>query len=116
MIRLYIISIAILCCAAIPVAIAGNIIKHYDEHHKLTGYTVIDGDRQAHYDRSWNRTGHTVSKENKNTHYDIDNNRIGHTEWDKYDTCLTSPGTGRDIKNKREMLQESWWFLKCGCR
>jgi hypothetical protein len=26
---------------------------------------------------------------------------------------LTSPGTGRDIKNKTEMLQESWWFLKC---
>ena len=30
--------------------------------------------------------------------------------------CLTSPGTGRDIKSKMEMLQESWWFLKCGCR
>jgi len=29
---------------------------------------------------------------------------------------LTSPGTGRDIKSKMEMLQESWWFLKCGCR
>ena len=28
----------------------------------------------------------------------------------------TSPGTGRDIKSKMEMLQESWWFLKCGCR
>ncbi len=29
--RLYIIVIAILCFAATPVAIAGDIIKHYDE-------------------------------------------------------------------------------------
>jgi len=48
-----------LYCATVPVAIAGDIIKHYDEHHNIIGYTVIDGDRQTHYDNSWNRTGHT---------------------------------------------------------
>ncbi len=52
--RLYIIVIAILCFAATPVAIAGDIIKHYDEHYNITGYTVIEGGRQTHYDRSWN--------------------------------------------------------------
>jgi hypothetical protein len=70
MIRLYIIFIAILCFTAVPVAIAGNITKHYDEHNKITGYTVIDGDRQTHYDSSWNRTGHTISEENKETMFD----------------------------------------------
>jgi hypothetical protein len=29
---------------------------------------------------------------------------------------LISPGTGRDIKNEMGTFQESWWFLKCGCR
>ena len=29
---------------------------------------------------------------------------------------LTSPGTGRDIKNEMGTFQESWWFLRCGCR
>ena len=45
--RIYIIIIAILCCTTTPVAIADDIIKHYDEHHNITGYTVIDGDRKS---------------------------------------------------------------------
>ena len=69
--RLYIIIIAILCCAATSVAIADDIIKHYDEYHKISGYTVIDGNRQTHYDSSWNRIGHTISGKTKDTHYDI---------------------------------------------
>ena len=84
--RLHVIIIAILCFIAVPVAIAGDIVKHYDEHHNITGYTVIDGDRQTHYDSSWNRTGYTTSEETKDTHYDIEQNRIGHTEWDNDDT------------------------------
>jgi len=83
--RLYIIFIAILCLAVIPVAIAGDIIKHYDEDHNITGYTVIDGNRQTHYDNLWNRTGYTTSEEHKDTHYDINQNRIGHTDWDNDD-------------------------------
>ena len=53
--RLYVIIIAILCFTAVPVALSGDIVKHYDEHHNITGYTVIDGDRQTHYDSLWNR-------------------------------------------------------------
>ena len=30
-------------------------------------------------------------------------------------SCLTSLGTGRDIKSKTDMLQESWWFIRCCC-
>jgi len=68
--RLYfIIIVVILCFTAVPVAIAGDIVKHYDEDHNITGYTVIDGDRQTHYDSSWNRTGYTTSEKNKDTHY-----------------------------------------------
>ena len=93
---LYIIFIAILCLAVIPVAIAGDIIKHYDEDHNITGYTVIDGNRQTHYDSSWNRIGHTISGKTKDTHYDINQNRIGYTEWDNDDT-----GSHYDKENNR---------------
>ena len=55
--RLYVIIIIILCFTAVPVAMSGDIVKHYDEHHNITGYTVIEGDRQTHYDSSWNRKG-----------------------------------------------------------
>ena len=112
--RLYVIIIVILCFTAVPVAIAGDIIKHYDEHHKITGYTVIEGDRQTHYDSSWNRTGHTISEENKNTHYDIDQNRIGHTEWDNDDTAShydkenNRTGYSKKSKDKEIMFDNSW--------
>ena len=47
--RLHVIIIVILCFTAVPAAAAGDIVRHYDEHHNITGYTVIDGDRQTHY-------------------------------------------------------------------
>ena len=112
--RLYVIIIAILCFTAVPVAIAGDIVKHYDEHHNITGYTVIDGDRQTHYDSSWNRTGYTTSEETKDTHYDIDQNRIGHTEWDNddtgshYDKEYNRTGYSKKSKDKETMFDNSW--------
>ena len=112
--RLYIIIIVVLCFTAVPVAIAGDIIKHYDEHHNITGYTVTEGDRQTHYDSSWNRTGHTISEENKDTHYDIDQNRIGHTEWGKddtghhYDKKNNRTGYSKKYKDKEIMFDKSW--------
>ena len=33
--RLYVIIIVILCFTAAPAAVADDIIKHYDEHHKI---------------------------------------------------------------------------------
>ncbi|MBU4463062.1 MAG: hypothetical protein KKB05_03860 [Proteobacteria bacterium] len=113
--RLYfIIIVIILCFTAVPVAIASDIIRHYDEHHNITGYTVIDGDRQTHYDSSWNRTGHTISEETKDTHYDIKQNRIGHTEWDNddtgshYDKDHNRTGYSKKYKDKETMFDKSW--------
>ena len=112
--RLYVIIIIILCFIAVPVAIAGDIVKHYDEHHNITGYTVIDGDRQTHYDSSWNRTGYTTSEETKDTHYDIEQNRIGHTEWDNddtgshYDKEYNRTGYSKKYKDKETMFDNSW--------
>ena len=110
--RLYV--IIILCFTAVPVAIAGDIIRHYDEHHNITGYTVIDGDRQTHYDRSWNRTGYTTSDKNKDTHYDIDQDRIGHAEWDNddtgshYDKEYNRTGYSKKYKDKETLFDNSW--------
>jgi hypothetical protein len=92
--RLYIIIIVILCFTSAPVAITNDIIKHYDEHHKITGYTVIDGDRQTHYDRSWNRIGHTDwDNDDTGGHYDKDHNRTGYS---------------KAYKNKEVMFDKSW--------
>ncbi len=53
-----IIFIVALSTATITLCAADEIIKHYDEHHNITGYTVIDGNTQTHFDSSWNRKGY----------------------------------------------------------
>jgi len=112
--RLYFIIIVILCFTAVPAAVADDIIRHYDEHHNITGYTVIDGDRQTHYDSSWNRIGYTTSEETKDTHYDIEQNRIGHTDWDNdntgshYDKNHNRTGYSKKYKDKETLFDNSW--------
>jgi uncharacterized protein YxeA len=83
--RLYLIIITILCCAAVPVAIAGDIVKHY-----------------------------ATSEETKDTHYDIEQNRIGHTEWDNddtgshYDKEYNRSGYSKKYKDKETLFDNSW--------
>ena len=81
---------------------------------------------------------HRSSQKIAQLRYNIDQNRIGHADWDNDDTghhydkdhnrtgyfktykdkevIFDKSWNRKGYKSKMEMLQESWWFLKCGCR
>ena len=61
---------------------ANETIRHYNHNHNITGYTVLDGDKEAHFDRGWNRIGHSIhDKSDRTISYDKGYNRSGKIIW-----------------------------------
>lgn len=57
-----------------------QIIKRYDNHWNLEGYSVREGNRETEYDRNWNRQGHRIYEDDRVEKYDDHWNREGEDE------------------------------------
>ena len=92
----------ILVLFQVNLSLADNLLKIYNQQHRIVGYVVTDDDgNKTFYDSSWSRTGHSVYENNRTVIYNKDQNRVGLIKWDG-NTGTEFDGAGNRIGHLRK--------------